>query len=111
MARANQITQAMADLNTLLIKRFKRGSFTPLVAATPNEALSIIITERHKELLLRGLRWSDLRRLNPDPQFATTLTRTIDNQIYRLKPNDDRYVFPLPDYVIRDYKLQQNPGW
>jgi len=111
LARANQVSAAMTDLNMLLIKRFKKNLFTPLTATTANEALSIILRERRKELLLRGVRWSDLRRLNTDPQYVTTITRTLDNQIYQLKPDDDRYTFPLPDYVIRDYKLQQNPGW
>ncbi|MFP9100715.1 RagB/SusD family nutrient uptake outer membrane protein [Flavobacterium sp. RHBU_24] len=63
LARAGKFTEAMQVLNTLLEKRWIAGTFFPL-SATGTAALDIILSERRKELVLRGLRWSDLRRLN-----------------------------------------------
>lgn len=108
-ARKGLTADAMSDLNTLLVKRFKTGTFTPLTAASAQQALDIILTDRRKELLRRGLRWSDLRRLNKDPRYAVTLTRVINGQTYQLPPNSPRYVLPIPDYVVQASGIAQNP--
>jgi hypothetical protein len=100
---------AMNDLNTLLMKRWKTGTFIPYTAINATDALSKILTERRKELLMRGIRWSDLRRLNKEPQFAKTLIRVIGGQTYYLYPNDKRYVFPIPLQIIQMTGVPQNP--
>jgi len=108
-ARTGNITAAMNDLNTLLTKRWKSGTFIPLIATTANEALTQILTERRKELLMRGLRWTDLRRLNKITAFAKTITRVIDNQTYSLPPGDNRYTLQIPLNVIAMTGIEQNP--
>jgi len=108
-ARLGNTVAALQDLNTLLITRWKTGTFVPFTAADANDALRKVLVERKKELCFRGIRWSDLRRLNMDPQFAITLTRKVNNQTYTLPPNDQRYVLPIPDYVIQLSGIQQNP--
>src|SRR5690606_32083569 len=50
-ARLGDKQKALADLNTLLEKRWVTGTFTPLAANTAEEALQMILTERRKELL------------------------------------------------------------
>jgi hypothetical protein len=55
------------------------------------------------------LRWIDLRRLNTDSRYAVTLTRNLNNQIYTLPPNDQRYVLPIPDLEIKLSGIEQNP--
>ncbi|MCJ8208093.1 RagB/SusD family nutrient uptake outer membrane protein [Mucilaginibacter sp. RS28] len=107
-ARTNNLTAALADLNTLMATRFKTGTYTPYTTTDVNAALKTILLERRKELLLRGLRWSDLRRLNKDPQFAATLTKVISGTTYTLLPNDPRYTFPIPEYVIKLSGITQN---
>ncbi|HEY8894561.1 MAG TPA: RagB/SusD family nutrient uptake outer membrane protein [Niastella sp.] len=106
-ARAGNITDAMKDLNALMIKRFKTGTFVPFTANNTTEALNLILTERRKETIFRGLRWSDLRRLNSDGANIT-LTRKIDNQTYTLEPNSPRYALPLPPDVIQITGMEQN---
>ncbi len=110
LARSAQTQAAIKDLNTLLKSRFRKGHFKALAAATPQEALSLILTERRKQLINRGLRWTDLRRLNTDPDFKVTLKRRLDNgTIIELPPGDNRYVFPIPDQEIALSGIQQNP--
>ncbi|NCI49686.1 RagB/SusD family nutrient uptake outer membrane protein [Sediminibacterium roseum] len=108
-ARAGNIVAAMQDLNTLLGKRWRNNTFSPLTAANANAALDMVIAERRKELPFTGtLRWIDLRRLNNDGRYAITLTRILNNQVYTLPPNDARYVLPIPDIEIRLSGIEQN---
>ena len=108
-ARLGNKTAALADLNSLLIKRYKTGTLVPVTAGDAAEALVKILTERRKELLSRGQRWSDLRRLNLEPQFAKTLIRVVNGQTYTLPPNDPRYTHYIPAQVISISGMQQNP--
>src|SRR5690606_16588623 len=99
-ARLGNTEQALNDLNRLKAARWEKNvAFQPYTANTQDEALSYVLQERKKELLFRGLRWSDLRRLNVEG-FLITLERRIGNQIYQLIPNDLRYVYPIPNEVI-----------
>jgi len=104
-ARLGQAVGALEDLNTLLLKRFRTGTFVRLESMDTDQLLDKVLAERRKELVFRGLRWVDLRRLNDNPRFAKTLVREVDGQRYELPPNDPRYVFPIPSDVI-----SLNPG-
>lgn len=100
-ARLGDPDAAMDDLNTLLVKRYKQGFFTELMASSKEEALQIVLKERRKELLRRGLRWSDIRRLNKEPQFQKSFTRTWQENIYTLTPEKIRdYTAPFPYTAI-----------
>lgn len=98
-ARMDRTQNAMVDLNAVLRMRFKSAAFEPRITLDATEALTIILDERRKELVMRGLRWTDLRRLNTDPRFARTLIREMNGERYELAPNDPSYVFPIPSNI------------
>lgn len=106
-ARKGNKDDALKDLNFLLRTRWS-GTFQDITATTPDDALGKILTERRKELIFRGVRWSDLRRLNRDSRFRSTLTRTVNGQTYTLAPEDSRYVLPIDETEIRLSGIQQN---
>ncbi|WP_333888368.1 RagB/SusD family nutrient uptake outer membrane protein [Sphingobacterium siyangense] len=107
-SRLGNREKALDMLNILLINRFKVGTFVPLLANTDQEALDLVLTERRKELLKRGLRFQDLKRLNKDLRYAKTLTRVVGENVYTLPPNDKRYIFPIPQYIINYNGIEQN---
>ena len=107
-ARAGRTGEAMADLNTLLSKRWKNGTFVPLETDNAEEALELVLQERRKELLMRGLRWMDIKRLNKEGAHII-LKRDIGGQVYTLPPNDPRYALPIPEDVISLSGMLQNP--
>jgi tetratricopeptide (TPR) repeat protein len=107
-ARSGSMTTALADLNTLRKNRYAATSYTPVGGLTQSQALSLILLERRKELLLRGLRWTDLRRLNKEPALAITLKKVINGKTYELPPGDPRYTWPIPQQVINDTGIAQN---
>ncbi len=106
--RNGHADNALSDLNTLLLKRYKTGSFTNITTKEPNALLHIILKERRKELVGRGIRWSDLRRLNSDLAYAVTIYHTVQNITHTLAPMGKKYVFRIPDYEIKRSGIQQN---
>lgn len=107
LVREDNLTKASSMLNVLIQNRYRTG-FEPNYNFTDKQvALSIIINERRKELILRGVRWSDLRRLNQEPGLQINLNRIIDGKSYSLPSNDIRYIFPIPDKVIIDNNMIQ----
>lgn len=107
-ARAGEMQNALNDLNRLLTNRWNNAvPFVPVTAANAAEALSRILEERRKELLFRGLRWMDIKRLNKEGANIV-LQRLVNNQIYTLLPNDKRYALPIPEDVIAMSGMLQN---
>jgi len=107
-ARGGRTADALADLNQLLRHRYRTGTFVPVSAATPAEALDTILAERRKELPFRGLRWTDLRRLNKEGR-SITLTRVLNGVSYQLLPGSSRYTLPIPPDVLQaNPDMQQN---
>ena len=98
-ARTGRQKQALEDINTLLEKRYIAGNFVPYTIANTPGVLQLVLDERRKELCFRGLRWTDLRRLNLKDGHIV-LYRRAGNALYTLPPNDSRYVYPVPSPVI-----------
>jgi starch-binding outer membrane protein, SusD/RagB family len=107
-ARNKNLPEAFNKLNSLLVKRWKTGTFVPLNAMNEGEALRIILEERRKELAFRNLRWSDLKRLNQEPALQRTITKVVNDKTYTLMPGDKRYAMPIPLKVIMASGIEQN---
>lgn len=103
LARDNKVVEAMQDLNTLLEKRWNNESFTPFNVSSASEALSLILEERRKQLLFRGHRWMDIKRLNKEGANIS-LTRTLMGQTYTLPANSPRFALPLPDDLLEYFQ-------
>jgi hypothetical protein len=108
LAREGNKDTALSILNSLLVKRYDLNSFIPAEAADAKSALAVILGERRKELLFRGLRWMDIKRLNKE-EANIILSRNIDGQNFILLPNDQRYALPIPEDVIAVSGMLQNP--
>ncbi|GEP94516.1 membrane protein [Chitinophaga cymbidii] len=106
-ARSGKHDLAMKDLNDLLVNRYKADEFSELTASSASEALGLILKERRKELVFRGIRWSDIRRLNKEGANIT-LRRIIAGVEYTLPPNDKRYALPIPPDEMLLNPMPQN---
>lgn len=113
LARKNQLTEGLFYLNNLLRNRYDKLKFVPLKAETGRELLDKVLLERRKELICRGQRWLDIRRLNKEGTWKITLSRSItDGKVthnFVLSPNDLRYAFLVPQKAMIDNKYIQNP--
>lgn len=106
-ARRGDIGTSLKFLNDLLIKRHKENEFEPVAVSNQEELMAKIILERRKELVWRGLRWDDLKRLNMEGANIS-LSRELNGQTYTLNPHDPRYVFPIPANEINFSGIEQN---
>lgn len=98
--------KALGALNTLLRNRI--SGYEDLIDLNGEDLLNRVLEERKKELVFRGVRWEDLRRLNIDTKTQETLTRVLKDVEYQLPPNDMRYIWPIPDDVINLGGIPQN---
>lgn len=109
LARRGETNAAMNNLNMLLVKRWVKDKFAPYQAADAEDALQMILTERRKELVGRGTRWSDLRRLNLDGKYAVAQVRNLNGVKYVFAPEDvSKYMLLLPQDEINKFGYQQN---
>ena len=108
LAREGSVQEAVNTLNQLLVTRYMEGTFSPIELSDQRQVLQAILQERRKELLFRGIRWADLRRLNLDPSTTTTLNRKLDGKTYVLEPNSPNYTLPVADDVIELSNIPQN---
>jgi hypothetical protein len=107
-ARTNDLTGAVADLETLRKNRMPAAAYPVAVAVASNRTalIKFIIDERIREFALEGYRWFDMRRLSVDPLFpAVTAKHTIYSTAnpnvpfaeYTLKP--ERLTMRFPRYI------------
>jgi starch-binding outer membrane protein, SusD/RagB family len=106
-ARLGYAVMALDDINRLLLHRYRAGTFTAYKVVNDLQALAVVLTERRKELLFRGLRWSDLKRLNKGGA-EITLYRKAADKLYQLPPNHRNYILPIPDNAIAGSNIIQN---
>ncbi len=92
----------------MLEKRFLKGKYQAIEASTSQQALDIVLSERRKELVFRGVRWSDIRRLNKEDRYRIYPVRKLDNELFELKQDDNRYISLIPLKIIEITGLPQN---
>jgi hypothetical protein len=107
--RLDSRVEGLATLNVLLKHRWYKSRFKEVSAQTDPQALEMVLSERRKQLLGRGTRWTDLKRLNLDPQTAVTLTRKVDGEVLTLAPGSVRYQFKIPEDELSFGVVTQNP--
>ncbi|TDQ77967.1 RagB/SusD family nutrient uptake outer membrane protein [Sphingobacterium yanglingense] len=104
-ARIGKIDKALTDINLLRANRWKDNIYPVLAEQNPDRLLDTILEERAKELVFRGRRWSDVKRLSDDPLRAVELKRTIDGKDYTVPVGSPKYALMIPHIVT-----QQNPS-
>lgn len=99
-AREHKYTEAVNDLNSLLVKRLKKDVFKPLKESDytdKEDILKRVLEERRIETAFDGgLRFFDLRRLGK-PEIVHMYK---NGQEYKMLKNDPKYVLQIPQTEI-----------
>lgn len=104
-ARRKDKSTAIFNINKLIKNRYRNGG-SQLTEDISDEILfSRILDERRKELVFRGLRWSDLRRLEGD----YTIKRELQGKNHQINAEQIRnFAFQIPEEVMERSDLEQN---
>src|SRR5690606_6838437 len=106
--RENDSEGALRCINRLLAHRMEKASFVPYDQPPGGNLLDFVLNERRKELLMRGVRWLDVKRLNKEGRNIG-LTRQINVETKVLLSIDLRYALSLPDDEVQLSRMEQNP--
>jgi hypothetical protein len=107
--RQNLLSDGLKDINYLRKHRFREDDFLSLDFDDKEQALTILKEERRRELIFRGVRWSDIRRYIILDETEGGMERLIDGNVYKMTAEDIiGYVYKLPDAVIDSGNLSQN---
>jgi starch-binding outer membrane protein, SusD/RagB family len=110
LVRKGQYSSGIQVLNDLRKMRFATADYVDLSAQSTSEALKIVIEERRRELVGRGMRWFDQRRLSSETGLVDTVQRVVSGVTYTLAPMSNRYTFPISAKVIDlNPEIEQNP--
>jgi len=105
--RIGHLQQALNDLNVVLKSRWKKESFSRFESDHPQVLLMKILEERRRGLLMRGLRWIDIKRLNAE-SANITLKRKVNGEEHILAPDDNMFALPIPADVVEITGIPQN---
>ncbi len=107
-AYLGQIDLAMKDMDELLKSRWDKAAiYQPINITDRALALSFIRKERRKELLMRNLRWMDVKRWNKEGE-GIVLRRKVNGAEILLQPNANYYALPIPKDVVLASGIPQN---
>lgn len=108
-ARKGNLTSALQDINKIRKHRFLSANYIELISTDKEEVMNWVLRERKIELAWVGLRWFDMKRLNKEVDYQTTLTRTYQGKTLVFEPNSDLWVFPFPGTMLENGVVVQNP--
>lgn len=106
-ARTGDLGGAKILLENLYKNRFSPADIPPVNFENSEDAIQQVLDERRKELLFRGMRWSDVRRLNVEGRNIS-FKRKLGDKEYILQPRSLKYAFLLPAQEIQFSSLIQN---
>lgn len=109
LVRNGQGDAATQILNRLRKRSFKTEEFTPHGDLNEDDCMHEILKERMRQLLFRGTRWEDIRRLNKEDRYRQDITRVVEGQEFRLVAGSERFVWPIPPTAISNGDYIQNP--
>ncbi|WP_196937485.1 RagB/SusD family nutrient uptake outer membrane protein [Sphingobacterium pedocola] len=70
--------------------------------------MDMVLLERRKELVWRGSRWLDLKRLNAEGYSISVRRQQAVGAEFSLLPNDPKYIFSIPVSEINRSGITQN---
>lgn len=99
LARKGDVSGALEIVNNKIRKnRFAPADYVALRAATKEEAIYAVLEERRRELAFKGLRWSDMKRLDIEGRMPAVKRYANDGVtvLETLEPGSSKYTFQIP---------------
>ena len=101
LARDNKLESAKTTILEFLDSRLR--VLPDISSLNKKDLISFILKERRKELVIHGLRWFDIKRLNTNETANIIITHTYrdgeDDLEFTQNP-EDNYKFFIPNYAL-----------
>jgi SusD family. len=108
-ARIGETERAKASIQTLMDHRYSGPTTDELERLSAEELLMKILSERRKELVFRGQRWMDIRRLAAAGESSISVMRIIDGRTFEITPQELKdFAFHIPALIIERAGIEQN---
>lgn len=107
--RNGKLQEASALINHFLKFRYKDGEFVPIEFQNESNPLKVLFEEKQKQLVFRGTRWTDLRRMMADGSISDTLIKTVGENVFTLIPGEKKWTYLIPLGEISRNNIPQNP--
>ncbi len=106
-ARLGSLQEALDDINTVGVNRYKTGTYTDITLAdlgnSQEAVLDAVLKERRRELYGKELRLFDIKRLH------LPVTHSLSSLKISVPADDSRFVLPILDYYIDlNPEIEQN---
>lgn len=107
--RVGELEIGRRDLNRLMEHRMDKNFLEALPSGlSQDDLLRLVVNERRKELVFRGRRWADLKRLNKEEEFEKQIQRVLDDEKYELPIGSNKWEWPIPIEVVNLSGIIQN---
>jgi tetratricopeptide (TPR) repeat protein len=104
LARAGQISEALAVLNTVRKTRILPASYQDITTADKTTALKAIYRTKNNELINTLIPFADARRLNVEGVYPVSFSKTANGNTYTLSSASHLWTMPFPQGATK------NPG-
>jgi tetratricopeptide (TPR) repeat protein len=110
-ARANDLTGAIADVETLRKNRMPANVVAVPAGLSQTDLIKFIIDENTREFAVLGYNWFTIRRLSQDPIFAN---KVYTHKVYNADGTLEHTFTLAPERMVLRFNqkiMLQNPGW
>ncbi|OOV20233.1 RagB/SusD family nutrient uptake outer membrane protein [Flavobacterium sp. LM4] len=104
LARANQISDALAVLNTVRKTRILPASYQDISTTDKTTALKAIYRTKNNELTNTLIPFADARRLNAEGVYPVSFSKVAGGTTYTLSATSHMWTMPFPQGAVK------NPG-
>lgn len=100
MARTGDVSGAVAIINKVRRARILADKYQDFTTTSAAEAIRKIRQVKGNALIQTQTPFCDARRLNQEPDYAVTLTKTIDGKTVGLAPDAYMWTMPFPQGAV-----------
>lgn len=106
LVHANDLDGALDIVNEIRALRIADYAYEPIVSSNKEEVLTLVLSERRKELAFGSARWMDMKRLAKQGLGSTATRQSSDHEdLLSIDPTTYSFTFEIPSRV-----LILNPG-
>lgn len=109
LIRGGHYQEGLDEVNKVRKYRIDPAVYQDLSASTEREAMEKLMKAKRIECLFTYNTFFDMKRWNTEEAYKQTITRTIGDKTYTLRPDSPLWVFPFPGNAVKyNSTLTQN---